>query len=264
MLTKAEAKLRVFLDTSVQITRVLGTVAKRQRIDDLLANEIVACTTAYVYMEYQRTLIADFAHVHRVLQQKGNWGDAIAEVGSGARLFRPRALVRVNRILGETLNRFHLNVEKGLLLLTTYLDYRLQTLFWQHVAPLDETIDCDLVASGVALQPDDSYQVAATCRKETAACHLPTFLHEQRPKLQAIHDYLTAHPNVIKDQSRVEQLLYAVQHNPRNALGQASCWPLGDVIILLQVPSDCAVWSLDPDFTPLAMALDLQIYSPTL
>ena len=264
MLLKADAKPRVFLDTSIQITRILGTIAKRQQIGQILEHEIAACTTAYVYMEYQRTLVADFAHVHRVLQQKGNWGDAVAEVASGARLFRPRALARVNRILGETLNRSHLDVEKGLLLLTIYLEYRLQTLFWQHVTPLDEAIECDLVRNGVVLQPDVSYQVAATCRKETAACHLPTFLHEQRSKLQVINEYLAVHPNVIKDQPRVEQLLRAVLHNPRNALGQTSCWPLGDVIILLHVPADCAVWSLDPDFTPLATALGLQVYSPTL
>lgn len=119
---KADAKPCVFLDTSIQITRILGTVAKRQAIEQLLEQEIQACTATYVYMEYQRTLIADFAHVHRVLQQTGNWGDAIAAVASGTRLFRPRALVRVNRILGETLNRSHLDVEKGLLLLRTYLD----------------------------------------------------------------------------------------------------------------------------------------------
>jgi hypothetical protein len=264
MSMKAEVKPRVFLDTSVQITRVLGTVAKRQRIDHVLANEIVACTTAYVYMEYQRTLVADFAHVHRVLQQQGNWGDAIAEVASGARLFRPRALVRVNRILGETLNRSHLDVEKGLLLLSTYLEYRLQTLFWQYVTPVDDTIGCDLLTTGVLQQPDESYQVAATCRKETAACQLPAFLYEQRAKLQAITAYLAVHPNVIKDQLRVEQLLRSVQQEPRNALGQTSCWSLGDVIILLHVPSDCMVWSLDPDFAPLATALGLHLYSPTL
>jgi len=76
-----------------------------------------------------------------------------------------------------------------------------------------------------------------------------------------IADYLRAHPNVIKDQSRVEQLLRAVQNDPRSALGQASCWPLGDLIIALQVPADASLWTLDADFAPLAIVLGIPLYS---
>lgn len=262
MSTKVESKPQVFVDTSVQIARILGATTKRQTIEQILEQEVQACTAAYVYMEYQRALIADFAHVHRVLQQTGNWGDAIATVASGTRLFRPRALVRVNRILGETLNRSHLDVEKGLLFLRTYLDYRLHTRFWQHVAPVDDSIHCDLLAAAVTQQADQSYRVADSCRKETAVCSLPEFLHEQRTKLQTISTYLTAHPNAIKEQPRVEQLLRAVQRDPRSALGQSSCWPLGDLIILWQVPSACAVWSLDADFAALTTALGLPLFAP--
>ena len=262
MATNVETKPRVFIDTSVQITRILGAATKRQSIEQTLEQEVHGCTAAYVYMEYQRTLIADFAHVHRVLQQTGNWGDAIATVASGARLFRPRALVRVNRILGETLNRSHLDVEKGLLFLRTYLDYRLHTRFWQHVTALDDSIHCDLLTAAITQQADQSYRVADSCRKETAACALPGFLHEQRDKLQIISAYLAAHPKAIKEQPRVEQLLRAVQRDPRSALGQSSCWPLGDLIILLHVPPACAVWSLDADFAALTTALGLPRFSP--
>ncbi len=107
-----------------------------------------------------------------------------------------------------------------------------------------------------------SYLVADSCRKENAACSLPDFLSEQRAKLQTIAGYLRTNPNVIKDQPRVEQLLHVVQNDPRNALGQTSCWTLGDIIILLHVPSDCAVWSLDADFAPLCAALGLPMYTP--
>lgn len=261
MSKKAKGMPRVFLDTSVQVTRILGDAKKRHQIERIVEYEIEACTTAYVYMEYQRTVMADFAHVYRILQQTGNWGDAIANVASGARLFRPRALARVNRILGETLNRSHLDVEKGLLYLRIYLDYRLHDLFWHQVEPLNDTIRCDLLTPAVARQANDVYLVPDSCRKDTAACLLPDFLTEQKTKLNTIADYLSAHTNVIKDQPRVEQLLQVVQNDPRSALGQASCWPLGDIIILLHMPADCAIWSLDPDFAPLGQALGFSMFS---
>lgn len=261
MATKAEALPYVFLDTSIQVARVLGVARRRQHIEEVITNEMQACTSSYVYMEYQRTVIADFAYVHQILQKTSNWGDAIARVATGNRPFRPRSLVRVNQILGETANRSYLDIEKGLLFLQTYLDYRLHDLFWNRVVPLRDNIQCDLLTLRVTQQVDSSYQVADSCRKEAATCSLPDFLTEKRPQLKAIAEHLHVRPGIIKDQTRVEQLLSTIQRNPQSALGQASCWPLGDIIILLHVPSDCAVWSFDSDFAPICQALGLRIFS---
>ena len=118
---------------------------------------------------------------------------------------------------------------------------------WQKPPPTPDPINCDLTAAGVQRQPDSTYTIADTCRKEAATCHLPNFLADHQQERGAIADYLAAHPNVIKDQVRVERLLAAVIADPEAALGQAACWPLGDVIIALQVPPDAALWTLDPD-----------------
>jgi len=60
---------------------------------------------------------------------------------------------------------------------------------------------------------------------------------------------------------RIEQLLANVIEDSRSALGQSTCWPLGDIIIALQVPSGAMLWTLDKDFEPLATALGIQLYS---
>jgi hypothetical protein len=122
---------------------------------------------------------------------------------------------------------------------------------------LPDLIGCDLVAAGVTRRPDGTYVVADTCRKETAACHLPDFLAGHQTKLCAIAEHLAARPDIIKNQPRVERLLAAVLTDPRTALGQATCWPLGDIIIALQVPADVTLWTLDPDFEPLTTTLGL-------
>ena len=125
-----------------------------------------------------------------------------------------------------------------------------------------DAIVCDLVAIGLTTRADTTFTVADSCRKERAACHLPAFLTDQRERLSALLAYLAVHPRCIKEQTRVEQRLRAVLDNPRAALGQSACWPLGDLIIALQVPPNTALWTRDPDFVPLATALGIPLYQP--
>ena len=95
-------------------------------------------------------------------------------------------------------------------------------------------------------------------------CHLPDFLADHRTDLQTIAAYLIAHPQAVKEQVRLERLVRMVIDDPRAALGQSSCWPLGDVIIALSAVPAGAIWSLDADFQPLTQALGLTLYRPTL
>lgn len=134
--------------------------------------------------------------------------------------------------------------------------------FWHNVAPLSDTIVCDLITVGVTPQVDSTYTVADSCRKQQAACYLPDFLVAHSAQIRTVLDYLSAHRRCIKDQGRVERLLRAVLVNPRAALGQSACWPLGDLIIALQVPPNTALWTRDPDFKPLAAALGIPLYTP--
>lgn len=258
------AKTRVFVETSIQIARVLAEPKQQEVIAVQLQqadHEFV--TSHYVFMEYQRSLIADFASVHRAFQQAKSMGAAIRSVFSDARSFRSRSLVRCGQIVSLVYGeREVVHLADAAVLLELYLQLLLKRTFGNHITLLPDLVHCDLLGIGITRQPDLSYLVADSCRKENAACSLPDFLSEQRAKLQTIADYLRMHPNVIKDQPRVEQLLHVVQNDPRNALGQTSCWTLGDIIILLHVPSDCAVWSLDADFAPLCAALGLPMYTP--
>jgi hypothetical protein len=253
----------LFLDTTLQIRRVLTGRADQDRLEAQLIDLAPGlCTAAYVWMEYQRTVIADYAHVHQLVLNYDHWGDVMAHLLTGQRAFRPRSAVRCTHILGQLYAESQADWERAWRLLDHALSSDLQSQFWAHVAPLSDPIGCDLVTAGVNRQPDGAYTVATTCRKEKATCNLPDFMAERQPQLRAIADYLAAHPNVIKDQPRVERLLDAVLADPRAALGQAACWPLGDVIIALQVPPGALLWTLDrQDFVALAVPLGLELYA---
>lgn len=258
------AKQRVFVETSIQIARVLAEPRQRERIEQQLQRtEYEFVTSQYVFMEYQRSLIADFAYVQRAFRQAKTMGEAMRLVFRGTRGFRPRSLVRCGQIASLVYGeREIVQLEDVTALLDLYLQWLLRRIFWQRVSALPDPIRCDLLNPGITQQPDQTYQVADSCRKESAACALPNFLTEQRIRLNHIADYLKAHPNVIKDQPRLAKLLDVVQTNTKEALGQTSCWPLGDVIISLQVPTDAAIWTLDRDFRALAAALELRLYAP--
>lgn len=93
------AKPGVFVETRTQIAHILAEPKQRAAIEQHLqqsGNEFI--TSHYVFMEYQRSLIADFAHVHWAFRQARSMGEAMRLVFSGARSFRTRSLIRCGQI----------------------------------------------------------------------------------------------------------------------------------------------------------------------
>lgn len=96
----------LFLDTSVQIQRIVGAAAVRAGIQRRLTTPMVtAVTCRYVLMEYQRALIADFARVHRYCLASGSLREVLTWIASGPQSYRTRSLARMVQItalaLGE-------------------------------------------------------------------------------------------------------------------------------------------------------------------
>lgn len=57
----------VFLDTSIQIQRTLALPEQASPIEaQLRLPTVKAVTSSYVWMEYQRTVIADYAYLQRL------------------------------------------------------------------------------------------------------------------------------------------------------------------------------------------------------
>jgi len=252
----------IFLDTTVQIQRSLADPAQSAKLEALLsAATIKAITAPYVWMEYQRTIIADYAYIHQLMYRYADWGTLLLHLLDGPHAFRLQAAVRCTRIVGKVLKQSNLDWELARQMLGVQVAYSLRDHFWTHVTSVADSIDCTLVREGITRQPDGTFAVAHSCSRETASCHLPDFLTEHKQELQTIAEYLAAHPQAIKDQERVEALLQTVMADPAASLGQASCWPLGDIIIALHVPAEAELWTLDPDFKALAAALGLRLFS---
>ena len=255
----------IFIETSVQTDRILLESIEQEQLEahiESLSPHLY--TSNYVWMEFQRTVVSDMAHVKHVMLTQSGWGGLMRNLHTGQRAFRARSASRCSTIAGHLYDYSHSEWAYALELCDAFLDEDLEIHFWTNVNPLSDPINCDLVAKGTTLQSDGRYNVADTCNKEHATCHLPNFLRQNADKLRAIHDYLNIHPHAIKDQARVQRLLELILENPQAALGQNSCWPLGDIIIALQVPDGASVWTRDADFEPIAESLGLRLYTPSI
>lgn len=259
------AKPVVLVETSVQIARVLAEKQQIEQIEQTLRRtDLTFVSSHYIYMEYQRTLVADFAYVHQAFRRAQSLGEAMRLIFAGPRTYRPRSLTRCGQIAGLVYGEKEIiHLADATALLDLYLQLLLRRIFWRHITPLPDPIGCDLVIAGTQRRSNGSYAVPASCRRATAACSLPHYMATQRHRLQQLATYLAAYPKAIKDQTRVEALVTAVLADPNAVLGQASCWPLGDLIIALQVPEGGAIWTLDSDFSALAAALALQTFTPS-
>lgn len=258
----SQPKQAVFVDTSIQVRRTLADSEEYSRLENQLSSpDIHAVSSSYVWMEYQRSVIADYAHVYKTMSLYSDWGHFFSHILDGTRAFRPRSAVRCTQIAGAFYRRGNQNLEIAQYMLDQEIKYGLHTRFWTHVSPISDSITCDLVTKGIVKQSDGKFIVADSCRKENASCHLPRFLDENQTKLQTILEYLKAHPNSIKDQTRVQSLLERALTNSHDVLGQSSCWPLGDIIIILQVPDGAMLWTLDGDYQSLAYCVRFAIIS---
>lgn len=112
------SKPAVFLDTSIQIERFVGSAGNRQLIEQQLAlSTFQAVTSHYVLMEFQRSVVADYVRVYNQILRFDLWHETAQALHSGAIAQRPRALGRCLQILTEIMVQSQLDRTTALKLL---------------------------------------------------------------------------------------------------------------------------------------------------
>jgi len=251
----------IFLDTSIQIERYMGPHQERVAIERTLADsETQFVTSNYVLMEFQRSILSNYIYVYNQILANDDWETTAYAIRSGRKGYRPRAMGQCFQILTAVIDKCERNQRHALEFLKIHITQDLSKRFWRNVTKLPDPIVCDLIQSGVTRQTNGNYSVADSCRKATAACHLLDFFAQNKAKLHMVSDYLSKNSNAIKGQGKIQQLVAKVIEELRAVLGQSICWPLGDLIIALQVPAHVSLWSIDADFKSLADALGFSLY----
>jgi len=258
--------MKAFLETTVQIERVLASPTRQNEWTERLAEKPLA-TSSYVWMEFRRTVLQATAYVSHVIttfEREGrrdlSFSELAHRLAEGQAIgFAPRTSARVWRVyaaLLDDLNRIVVPVQTLQEALTFYCDWLWPRRFFAGIAEYVTSTDCDLVKPGATL--GNYVRSRLSCNARTASCALVPFLKSHAEKLKALEEAMSAgDPRAFDPATRIA--LQRVLADPHRALGERTCWALGDVLIALEVPDDTVLYTTDHHFELIASTLGLKL-----
>jgi len=98
---------RIFLETTIQIQRLIYAPDVRNSINTIIQNYEVL-TSTYVWMEVKRTIGQDYQHLINLLHQKvpDTISQFMHELGTSQHTYSARRLGRMIHIMAEVLDEF--------------------------------------------------------------------------------------------------------------------------------------------------------------
>lgn len=253
---------KIFIETSIQIERIMGLKARKEHIRAILEGAEVS-TSSYVLMEFRRTVLQAMAYLLTIIQrmqQEGEIKIAFSElmkrVAAGTAIgYSRRIFQRVLLAYGYILETFpHSPVYATTLI--DYLEFNIEhaipTLFFHDIDKFVTNIDCDLVRHNAPV--GNYFQSRLSCNAVTAQCSLVDFLAGHQAALLALeHTLIQAESDQINPKTL--SALQRVNLDVTKAKGERTCWALGDVIIALEVPDNALIYTTDNHFDVICTAL---------
>ena len=266
---------QVFLETSIQIARLLQTRKRQETIrQNLLGKDIH--TSLYVLMEFRRTILQDICFVHSIVETECET-DANAfillsnlerELASGKGNYSVRSAKRSRLVTAAIMDEFPFRrVSKselldflGLLIEQLESEF-LEVDFNDPITPevpihcLNET-HCDLATD------DFHCRVGRmSCSRTNAKCSLLHFLEAHRDEVFKVRQAFEKAPNKKQDVKLMAAVDRVIASDSWEiALGQKNCWPLSDTIIGLVAPQNAPIYTLDHHFDVICEALGKERY----
>jgi hypothetical protein len=261
-------KTKVFIETTIQIRRLLGGTAEQQRIEALLTDKYVI-TSAYVFMEFRRTILQDFSLMRSIAQQMDEEGfesvsfsDILREIANARTVLSSRVLRRLLLVISSLAEHFVSEAvpSKELIkFLSFQINYLAYEGFFDIIDEVVNYIDCDLVKVTAIL--GDRISSRLSCNATKVQCQLVPFLSAHREELCNIETAIANAAPEIKD-TQALAALQRINADVSLALGERTCWAIGDVIIALEAPADALIFSDDLHFEVICDGLKKQRFIP--
>lgn len=259
----------LFVDTTAHVDLALGAPDVQQNLREMLrAHE--AWSSPYVRMEFRRTA----GHALDVARR-------LAVAAPDDRTLFPwmlRAIDRGHAVHGRPLTPRQRDRSRAAVymvmerlggtpavravvlgLLDAAIDL-VEHLAWAGIERYVDETDCDLVRP----ERRQGRRWPLTCNARQAECRQSAFLDGHRAGLATVLAECQADSQF--DDARMLDVLQAVlAATPLKATGQRRCWPLGDLIIVLEaVPAGRLLSSNSKHFAPICRALGVTLvtYSP--
>lgn len=194
----ANSTEKIFIETSIQIERILGRRARKEHIRATLERAKVS-TSSYVWMEFRRTVLQAMSYlltIIRKMQQEGETDIAFSELmkriaaGTAIRYSR-RVLQRVLLAYGYILETF-LHSPVCATTLIDYLEFNIEheipARFFQGIDEFIKNTNCDLARPNSPV--GDYIQSRLSCNAVSAQCSLVDFLTCHQSELLALEHAL--------------------------------------------------------------------------
>lgn len=227
----------IFLETSILIHRLLYEAWRQEQIEANLDSKKVI-TSEYVMMEFRRNTLQAINYLCsqlRLLQQEGineiRLGEFLITLSRAFGIFHStRALQSVILVLSLVAESFESH-PYSIVKLIGELEWHKASLLANARRLASEIINkthCDLVKEKVEIV--DFIHSRLSCNAKTARCQLVQFLSAHQEQLIAIQEAMETAPGGNVDRRTLSALRRA-NADVTKALGEQTCWALGDVII---------------------------------
>lgn len=263
------AKPPLFLDTTIQIERVVGSRARQAVLHRELAGYRLM-TSTYVLGEYLRALVRDAIYLHRLVLEQEHLDDVVTAIAQhinkreASRMLLLWANVRREGIYG----RGHIADQ-----LEAYITGGLLRRFMFGVVTLLDTTECGLAQeraqpfrAGSAPDLQDRYRLRAQCIRHVKECALAERLAEWQENVRRINQVLSDSQEraCLRRQALARTALLAGQilTDPVLARGRNCTRYLGDMVIALELPPDVPLYTTNrKHFEPLLKVLGKRLYT---
>lgn len=254
----------LFLDTTVQIERVVGSRARQAKLREELAGYRLV-TSTYILGEYLRTLVKDATQLYHLILSYEHLDDVVTAMAQhpnkreAGRMLLLWANVQREGVYG----RGHI-----LDMLENYINVTLVNRFLAGIGDLLDMTECGLarerpIAMGYhpVERRHERYYLRAQCIRRIKECVLAERLAERRLELQAVADGLGDHPDSAL--ARMGALAVRLLDEPDLVRGRNCTWYLGDLVIALELPSVIPLYTTNHcHFESLCALLGKQLFHP--
>lgn len=201
-----------------------------------------------------------FSDATRQAQIERNLVSLLRRLSAGTAIhFSVRTFQRVMLIYGYLLDHFSTFIVPAAILID-YLEYNrditIPSRFFESIDEYINKTNCDLVRPSVPV--GDYLHRRLSCNARRAKCALVSFLQQHQAELQKLEHAFSAAPGKVNP--RTLAALKKINVDINKALGQRTCWYLGDVIIALEAPEDAKIYTTDGHFDLICSVLDKQLF----
>ena len=249
----------VFLETTIQIDRIIGLQERRDAIRSNLDGKR-ACTSGHVLGEFNRTLIRDAIAFRDLVLSSSSVGEAVKRLNNYDRRY-PRT-INLLATLGFDGDRQN-TIDR----LEKFIDWQARDLFWEFI---DRNASTDAV--GCVLKdwlPERNEaghydSVALKCLKTNPPnCSIREFIDKNR---EIISDFIDKADQATEGNvQRAGKALGSILHGTDSPFGERSnCYWIADTMIVLESHPDAMVYSTDSDVVVICGILGRHSYEEDL